>query len=390
MATATAPSSPAVKPAAGKDAKFHTYPFWSPRFWHGMRFGTWLGLLARNRFRIHPLRWVMVIIITFTTIGNSLLHLLHVLLFGRKIAGTKLNQDPLFIIGHWRSGTTYLHELFVLDEQFTSPTTFECFMPHHTLLSGWFVTRFMKFLLPSQRPMDNVSAGWDRPQEDEFALCNLGLGSPYLTMAFPNEPPQDQEYLELEQVPPQRRQAWKEGFHWFLQMVTYRSRGKRVVLKSPTHTARVKILLEMFPNAKFVHIVRDPHVIFPSTVRLWKSLYQIQGCQHPTFQRLDEHVFDSFERMYRQYDEQKKLIPAGHLYEVRYEDLVRDPLHQMRAIYEQLDLGEFENVRPAFEKSLAGGKDYKTNRYELAPEISAQIERRWKDYWQRYGYAEGK
>src|SRR2546430_16768073 len=140
-------------------------------------------------------------------------------------------------------------------------------------------------------------------------------------MAFPNNPPLDQEYLELENVPPARRQAWKDGFRSFLQLVTYRSGGKRIVLKSPTHTARVKILLEMFPNAKFIHIVRDPRVIFPSTVRLWKSLCQIQGLQHPTFKNLNEQVFDCFERMYRQFDAQKELIPAVHLYQVRYKDL---------------------------------------------------------------------
>src|SRR5690242_14242091 len=98
MATPASASPPQT--AAGKEDKFHSYPFWSPRFWHGMRFGTWMRLLARNRFCIHPLRLVMVILIIFTTVGNSLFAVLHGLLFGRKIARTKLRQDPVFIIGH--------------------------------------------------------------------------------------------------------------------------------------------------------------------------------------------------------------------------------------------------------------------------------------------------
>ena len=84
---------------------------------------------------------------------------------------------------------------------------------------------------------------------------------------------------------------------WFLKCVTLRS-PKRIVLKSPLHTSRVRTLLSMFPNAKFVHIVRDPYVIFPSTVSLWKRLYRDQGFQMPTYNGLDEYVFKAFSRMY--------------------------------------------------------------------------------------------
>ena len=54
-----------------------------------------------------------------------------------------------------------------------------------------------------------MAAGWDRPQEDEFALCNMGVRSPYLTIAFPNHPPQDQDYLDFRGVPAAR--AWIIG-----------------------------------------------------------------------------------------------------------------------------------------------------------------------------------
>ena len=57
--------------------------------------------------------------------------------------------------------------------------------------------------------MDNMTAGWDCPQEDEFALCNMGLRSPYLTIAFPNHPPQDQEFFELAEVSPRARRGGK-------------------------------------------------------------------------------------------------------------------------------------------------------------------------------------
>jgi hypothetical protein len=376
-----AQSKPANK---APENQFHKYSWLVPRFWHGMRFSTWMGLLARNRFSVSPSRWLTAIAVTLASLCDSFLAFLQWLFFSRRIARTQLKGTPLFIIGHWRSGTTYLHELFMLDERFTYPTTYECFAPSHSIVSGWFFTRYMKWLLPKQRPMDDVAAGWDRPQEDEFALCNLGLGSPYTQMAFPNRP-QDQEYLELEQIPPTSLTRWKEGFVTFLKVVTCRD-PKRIVLKSPPHTARVKVLLEIFPDARFVHIVRDPYVVFPSTMRLWKALYDVQGLQTPKFEGLDEFVFTSFERMYRAFDAQRELIPAGRLYEVRYEDLVRDPVGQVQKMYQQLDLGDFEAVRPALENQAAKAKEYKTNRYELPPDVHAQVTRRWGRYIERYGY----
>src|SRR4029077_5609932 len=91
----------------------------------------------------------------------------------------------IFIIGHWRTGTTLLYELLTLDQRFIAPTPMECFAPAVCLGFGR-VLRWLSFMLPANRPMDNMPVGWDRPQEDEFALMNLGLGSPALEWAVVN------------------------------------------------------------------------------------------------------------------------------------------------------------------------------------------------------------
>jgi hypothetical protein len=148
--------------------------FWIPRFWDGMTAGPWLRLLARNRFDVAPRRMAMCGIITASSLFNSTMAALQSLLLGRKIEGVKIDEHPLFIIGHWRSGTTLLHEYLALDERHTSPDTFQCFVPSHHLLSRWILAPTIGLLMPKQRPIDNMAAGWDRPQEDEFALCNLG------------------------------------------------------------------------------------------------------------------------------------------------------------------------------------------------------------------------
>jgi hypothetical protein len=350
-----------------------------------MTLGVWLRFAAKNGFRISPTRWPMAVGITIVSLFNTALWLLQQLLLGGRIARSSIEHPPIFIIGHWRSGTTYLHELLVLDDRFAFPTTYECFAPSHFLISDWLIAKYMKFLLPAKRPMDNMAAGWDLPQEDEFALCNLGVGSPYKTMAFPNRPPQDAEYLELKHLSPGDRERWKEGMRLFLQRVAYR-KPRPIVLKSPPHTARVRTLLELFPDAKFVHIVRDPVNVFLSTVRLWRSLYQVQGLQVDKGDDVTEYVLSTFERMYASFEEDRPLLHPGQYFEVRYEDLVADPVGRIQAIYQQLNFGDFECVRPHLEVFLQSKKDYQTNRFEPPDEIRRMVAERWADFAKRYGY----
>lgn len=379
MAAATATEVKKKDPGENKDR------FWYPRFWDGMGVSVWFPLMAKNRFAIYPRRIGMFLIISLISFVNSFLALLQLAIYGRRINRTEIKEPPIFIVGHWRSGTTMLHELFVLDKRFTYPNTYECYAPSHALVSFRVFGPLLGILMPKRRPMDNMATGWNHPQEDEFALCNLGVPSPYLTLAFPNRPPQCQEYLDLQGVGPEARARWKDKFLWFVRTLTLRS-PKRVVLKSPPHTARIALLREIFPDARFVHIVRDPYVIFASTVNLWKRLYKDEGLQVPRFEGLDEHVYETFNRMYAAFNSQQPSIPPGHFSEVRYEDLVADPIGQMRKVYADLGLDGFSDVLPALETYVASQKDYKTNRWQHKPEIKREINRRWSAYFEKYGY----
>lgn len=358
---------------------------WSPHIWEGCNFPAWVRLLIRGRFRVHPRFLHVVVIVTFVSLCHTLLGWLQALIYGRGIARTAIRDAPIFIVGHWRTGTTLLHELLVLDSRHSYPTTYECMAPHHFILSEGFFTRWLPFLTPSHRPMDNMKAGFDRPQEDEFALCMLGQPSPYLTIAFPNRPPSCQEYLDLRELPEQKVAAWKKTFYRFLQRVTFRN-PRRLVLKSPPHSCRIGVLLELFPDARFVHIVRNPYVVFPSTVNLWKALYRTHGLQRPTFAGLEEHVFQTFTRLYERLEEGKERVGANRFHELRYEDLIADPVGQMRLLYEKIGLGDFDKVRPRLEEYLAKTSGYSTNRYEITRELRAKIQERWGKVLQRYGY----
>jgi hypothetical protein len=358
---------------------------WMPRMWLGFSAEAWVRLLIRNRCAVELPYYYVLVIVSIISVINSVLRVLQDVWFGSRVRKTPIRHAPVFIVGHWRSGTTLLHELLNLDPRHNFPNTYQCGAPHHFLLTEKWMTRLLWWLMPARRPMDGMENGWDKPQEDEFALCMVGQPSPYLTLGFPNRPPQDEGAYDLEGMSSRALRRWKRAFLLFLRQLTFRD-PRRLVLKSPTHSCRIPTLLELFPDARFILIVRDPYAVFPSTVNLWKTLYTTHGLQTPRFAGLEEYVFSTFTHFHERLEEGKRLIPAGQFHALRYEDLLRDPLGEMRRLYERLDLGDFEGVRARVEQYFAARAKYRTNHYGLlSPQLRTQIEKRWGAIIQQYG-----
>jgi hypothetical protein len=372
-------------PAARLEQHGDLYPWYSPRIWHGMRLGTWLPILARHTRDVSLAGWGMVLTTTLITPINTLLAAISESIFRRRAQRVRV-LPPLFVVGHWRSGTTMLHELLTLDEQFGFPNTYQCLAPHHFLLTERHLAPVMQVFSPKRRPMDAMPLHVALPQEDEFALCNLGAATPYLSWAFPDALPDWPRWLDTEEFPPADRQRWQRAFLWFAQRLALRT-GKRIVFKSPGHTARIKAILEIFPDAQFIHILRDPYVVFPSTVRTWKRMTESQWYQVSRLEGVEEQVLGAFVRMYRAFERDRPLIPPGRFCEVRYEDLVARPLEVLEHIYRQLDLRGFDQVRPKFEGYFADRQGYRRNEYRLDPDLGRRITERWGEFIERFGYA---
>jgi len=379
------PDSPPVQPSAPSSDSYHAYPWWSPRFWHGMPLDVWLKLLGEHRWRVSPSRLGLLATITAAAASNTLWGWISDARFARQLRTVEVRPDPLFIIGHWRSGTTLLHELMMLDDRFFCPSTYQCFAAGHFLLTESVLTRMLAWMMPAKRPMDNVAAGWDRPQEDEFALMNLGAASPYRRMAFPATSSNEATALDLTTLDEPTLAHWQATFRRFLRMLAVRD-SRRTVLKSPPHTARMGVLKSMFPQARFLHIVRDPLVVFPSTMRLWKSLDFVQGMQVDRGDRLEDYVLDTFGVMYDAFERDRATLPEGCLHELKYEDLVADPVAKLAEAYAALDLGGFESVRPALEAQAAEMQNYRRNRYRQNERTRKLVVDRWGSFFDRYGY----
>ena len=357
----------------------------SPSIWMGCTFPGWLALLSRNSFGVSRENMPLAAAVTGMSLLNSGLGLAERAVFSRKIRETRIDPPPIFVIGHWRTGTTFLHELLTLDNRHTGPSTYECFIPNHFLLTEDFALKHMSHLLPPTRPMDNMKVGLERPFEDEFALLNMGLPSPYHHLAFPRNP-QHADYMSLTQLTPRERSRWKRRVERFFKRVVIRRPG-RLVLKTPPHTCRIPLLLEMFPDARFVHTVRHPYDVYPSIMNLWRRVCSLFALEEPDFGDLEEFVFTLFDLLYRRLEETQGLIPRDNFVEVRYEELTTNTLPELERVYETLGLGGLESALPQVQKHLDGLKDYRRNRFEVPESTRQRISERWGWVMDKYGYS---
>lgn len=317
---------------------------------------------------------------------NSVLAVLERIVYSRKLRSICVDPPPLFVLGHWRSGTTLLHTWLARDPQFVAPTVFQTWFPEHFLVSEGWLPALTQWLLPPSRPMDNMPFRWDAPGEDEMALLLLTLYSPYLVAAFPDDPDKVRRFDNLQRgLSSEDLEHWKDSLQRFIRKLMLKRRG-RLLLKSPTHTARIPLLLQMFPDARFVYIVRHPYDVFASTRHLHEVLCRENSFVCPPLIGLEERILTSYSEMYQAYHLQRAMIDPGRRCELRYEDLIADPPGQLQRIYEHLGLDGGEQLSTRLAGELAAHRTYRTNRYTLDENVRRRIAEEWGPTFRRYGY----
>jgi hypothetical protein len=360
-------------------------PEWMPRIWMGASTLALLQLLTRHRFAVGFRHSYIAMFDLVVSPINGVLGLVERLVYGTRIERQEVIA-PIFVIGHWRCGSTLIHELLSLDERHASPTAYEVNAPHHCVLTRRVFPRLLKFLAPDKRPMDDMSIGLDSPFEEEFALCLLGIRSPYEAIAFPNDGGMKCGQFDPDGLTPKERDAWRKTFLRFLKKISLCHAGRRLVLKSPPHTCRIRTILDLFPDARFVHVVRNPYEVYPSTVHLWQTLFRTQGLQTPTFAGLEEAVLEIGLHLQDCLERDRPLIMDRRFCTVRFENLVGDPVGEMERVYATLEIDDFASVQPAIERYFVDRAGYRQNRYHLSDETRRRVRARWERLFQQWGY----
>eukprot|EP00908_Phaeocystis_cordata_P003181 Transcript_13474.p1 GENE.Transcript_13474~~Transcript_13474.p1 ORF type:complete len:384 (-),score=144.34 Transcript_13474:60-1211(-) len=349
---------------------------WAALLWHFWRHIEWRAY------------WQRVVFVSALAVFNSLLALVEHALYGRAIARQRIHPRPLFVLGHPRTGTTLLHSLLALDDEFGTCSTFCAGFPSSFL---WF-ERFkwlLSGMIGDKRPMDNMELSFDTVQEDEIATSVLSAGtSPYMPLVFMTAEPSFRPYFSFEHAPDAARRRWTDAFLYLLRKLTLRARGRPLLLKSPVHTARVALLLRLFPEARFVYIHRDPAAVYRSACHMAATTYPHMHLATPTDAQVHEFILHQFELLWREYAAARELVPRGSLAELSYAELTADPAAAVGRVYRDLGLqGYEERVRLRVAARAATLVGYQTNCFEPLPAgVREVVARRWAAYTKAWGY----
>ena len=181
---------------------------------------------------------------------------------------------PVFIIGFWRSGTTLMHNLMCSDPESAYTTTFQTVFPNIVLTQSWWLKPVINFFVPVRRPYDNVSMDMDFPQEEDFGMMNIQPSTIYKFFLFPTEFDKIiSNELFTGDLSPEAISLWKEAYHEMIAKAVFNTGGTRYIGKNPCHLGRIPLLLEMFPDAKFIFIHRHPYKVIESLYHFILSVF---------------------------------------------------------------------------------------------------------------------
>ncbi|MBT7121676.1 MAG: sulfotransferase [Clostridia bacterium] len=311
------------------------------------------------------------------------------LFHSRKIAKTIVEKPPIFILGHWRSGTTYLTNILAQDKSkgyFKASQSYT----HAVFISlGKLLQKIYPAVLPNKRPMDNMKMGANEPAEEVFALGNLTRYSIIHMMSFPKNARFFAKSAFYDELNDRQKKRVRTSYDKIVKKMTYYTRGKQLILKSPDNTCRINLLLELYPDAKFIHIYRSPYKVFPSTIGMYKTMFPIfsfEKIDEATSNQAEEVVLDIYEKLYEEFLKSKKNIPQDNLLEIKYEDFIDDAKTYIEQIYTTLKIEGFENTKQNLFEYIDSQKSYKTNTYDISKRNIRQINRRMKFFFDKYGY----
>lgn len=307
--------------------------------------------------------------------------------WGRSVRATRIEEAPLFLLGFGRSGTTHLHNLMWQDSRFGGVTNYQASMHSVALMGKNWLPRLLAGQMPKTRPMDNVAVALDGPQEEEMAMMNATHHAPLHVTSFPRAAPglYDRYVTDLGRDV-EATQGWKKAYMEVLQKATILSGGKRLVLKTPPNTGRVGVLLDMFPDARFVNIVRNPYPVYQSMRNMYRKTLPGAVLQEIDWDEIDAWIIHAYRVQMQKYLDQREMIPEGHLIEIRYEDLDEKPMETLGEIYRVLELGDFQDQEDRLKSYIDSLGHYEKNSFEFPRDVIETVNANWGFAFDAFGY----
>ena len=298
----------------------------------------------------------------------------------------EIRKDPIYILGHWRSGTTLLHNLLCCHKNIAYPTTYQTVFPNNLFFLSWLIKGIMRYLMPTKRLVDQVELNVDFPQEEDFGLGHDAGYSLYYWFHFPNDYQRiTDENLTLNFKDKQKVEEYKQAYERFVKRALLNVGGEQYIAKNPPNMARIPFLLDLFPNSRFIYIDRNPYEVLISTFKFFKGFLRTLQLQEVEDETLWKFIFQTYVLLYTIYRDEKHLIPAENLVELKYEDFVRDP----GSIFKSLHKGIFSDLEPD-ELKLNGliqkHKNHSVNPYNFEREYLDRVNSELGSIIEEQGY----
>jgi hypothetical protein len=344
-------------------------PFYPIAFFIKMAFQN--GGVSVKRFHVY-----LIYIIRYLILEPF--RLAQVLIFQKRIERHEITKPPIFILGHWRSGTSHLQNLLFQDPNHTTSTIFSgLFADNYFVTEFWlkgilnFICRIFKVKYAIQRMPMNLNI----PVELDSSLCAMLSEHSYSWgHLFPKKFEKWFNKLVLNQDEKIARE-WIKDYDFMIRKLSYRSKGKRVVVKCPGDTARMTLLIKKYPDAKFIYIHRNPISVYNSNQYLWKIIQQQNSVQIISDTEIKKLIINTYKQLLSAYLKQRELIPTSQLVEVHFKNIQQNTLKEIIYIYSNLGL------KPVPEQELTAlvnaNKSYKAKTYSTSIDLEKELRSEW-------------
>ncbi|HEY3495504.1 MAG TPA: sulfotransferase, partial [Polyangiaceae bacterium] len=288
---------------------------------------------------------------------------------------------PVFVLATPRSGTTYLHQLLALDEE-----RFASCRLYQTIVPSILLERAIDWLRGLRGPAGSVLGAlvgaidsrmftdWDgihrvslSSWEEDESLFVYSLTSPALYLLFPfiREIP---EFVEITRLGRRTIRRVASDYRQTVQRWVYTSGNQRTpLIKNVLLPSRLPVAARAFPDARYVHVVRDPREAIPSAVSMFHTMWQSHSPGIAADSPATRALADMFLTHYRLLCEEGRKQPPDRWIQVRYDDLIRDPIGTVERIYSAFGYSVGAEFRARLEQAAAQGRSFKS-RHQYALE----------------------
>lgn len=298
----------------------------------------------------------------------------------------ELTRAPVYVLGHWRSGTTLLHNLLCSYRDTAYPTTYQTVFPNNLFFLKGLMKRIMQHHLPEHRLVDRVRMHVNYPQEEDFALGNEAGFSFYYWFYYPRDYQGiSDEYLSLANIDSSRADLYRKRYTRFIKRCMLNAGGSQYIAKNPPNMARIPFLQGLFPESRFIYIERNPYEVLSSTYSFFKGFLKPLQLQDMTDEALWEFIFATYRQLYKTYQDDKHLITPSRLFELKFEELVADPAH----ILNELERGILHDLEPDKAKlkaQLEVHRKHRINAYDFEQSFIDRVNTELGPLIQKQGY----